>query len=75
MVVCDGTNELAKLSLRDDKKSVVVDGKAFHYAINDPIVQEIGENEMIIGIYGVKDKEPWISSLGFIVMDVEDVAL
>ena len=32
--------------------------------------QNIGFNEQIIGIYGVKDQKEWITSLGFIVAHI-----
>ena len=29
--------------------------------------RELGENEDLIGVYGVKDRENWITTFGFIV--------
>ena len=36
------------------------------------MTQYLKKDEAIIGVYGVRNKRPWISSLGFVVWDTSE---
>ena len=60
---------ISKFTLRDENDQPVIDGE--EYFPGCPVQsQELGRTEVIIGLYGTKDKQV-IRSLGFIVADTQ----
>ena len=57
-----------QISLKDDNNESIVESKLFSNSGNYKSCS-INDNEIIFGLYGVKDKQDWISSLGFIVLN------
>ena len=63
---------LDQLTLETSEGYTVVAGKKYYEQNEDPFMtQQIRENEAFIGLYGVKSKKYWITSLGFILWDTK----